>query len=166
MPFTSCGRPGWDLKPHSAFLSPSPACPREGKSLCKHTALTGDICPSRSYNFFKAAEASGEWEWQMRTLPSMSQQWLCEVLWDVTAPGRAAGKAGSIPCGHSSPADLSGKQRRKAEPAPVLVSCQHLPRAEAAQMLLVEGICFGRAQRSCAGSQHPLSLSGRLGWRK
>lgn len=100
----------------------------------------------------------------MRTLPSVSQQWLCEVLWGVTAPGRA----GSIPCGHSSPvpADLSGKQRRKAEPASVLVSCQHLPRAEAAQMLLVEGICFRRAQRSCAGRQHPLSLSGRLGWRK
>lgn len=64
-------------------------------------------------------------------------------------------------------ADLAlGKGRRQAEPVSAPVAYQHLPRAEAAQMLLLEGICLGRAQRSCAGSQHPLSLSGRLGWRK
>lgn len=51
-------------KPHSAFLSPSPACPckspGEGELLCKLPALTGDICSSkrasRSSNFCKSAE--------------------------------------------------------------------------------------------------------------
>lgn len=60
---------------------------------------------------------------------------------------------------------LVGKGRRRAEPASAPAACQHLPRAKIAQMLPVEGICLGRAQRSCAGSQQPLSLSGRLGCR-
>lgn len=49
----------------------------------------------------------------MRTLPSVSQQWLCEVLWGVTAPGRASRQGRQ----HSLWAQLSCPCRpvRKAE---------------------------------------------------
>lgn len=172
------GQTGTGHKPHSAFPSPCPACPckspREGESLCKHTALTGDICSSRrisrSSNFCKVAEDLGEWEWQMSTLPSVSQWWPCVVLWGVPAPGRAApaaaGRAGSTPCGHSPPGCPCRPVGKAEEKSGTSACPAFLPRAEAAQMLLAEGICLGRAQRSCAGSQHPLSLSGRLGWGK
>lgn len=95
----------------------------------------------------------------------------CQVLlpWTEQPEQQQAGQA-AFPVGAALLAVfadlLVGKGRRQAEPASAPAACQHLPRAEAAQMLPAEGICLGRAQRPCAGSQQPLSLSGRLGWRK
>lgn len=64
------GQAGTNHESRGALPSPSAACPckspREGESLCEHTAVTGNICSSqrisRSSNFCKAAEGLGEWE--------------------------------------------------------------------------------------------------------